>query len=200
MDAFVAAVRAGGASAVAAARSAVNSMVASMRASNGSFRSAGASLMAAFAAGVRSRANEAISAARAAVSKIAGLLPGSPADYGPLSGQGYTKIRGQHFSEDLAAGIASEEAAIQRATENLAGMMAFSVPAPSVASSASSVASPVVARQDPIDLDKLASLITSSAAPAAPTINVTTNNPLPESTSVTINRVLQKATVMGWVD
>ena len=51
----------------------------------GMFRSAGAALMQALAAGIQSAVGAAISAVSGAVSSIRGMLPFSPAKYGPLS-------------------------------------------------------------------------------------------------------------------
>lgn len=44
----------------------------------------------------------------ALVNMIANFLPGSPAEEGPLSGQGYVKLRGQRMMQDLIEGIRSE--------------------------------------------------------------------------------------------
>lgn len=58
-------------------------------------------------------------------SLIAAFLPGSPAEVGPLSGQGYTKIRGQHLVQDLISGIREEVPALREATTNAMSNIVF---------------------------------------------------------------------------
>lgn len=83
-------------------------------------------MMASLASGIVSGIGNAVGAVRDAVGQITDLLPGSPAQTGPLSGQGYALIRGQHLSEDLAAGISSSESDVQRAARDLADLMTLS--------------------------------------------------------------------------
>ena len=61
---------------------------------------------------------------------IGRFLPGSPAKEGPLSGRGYVKIRGQHLSEDFAAGIASQADDVRNAVTSLINSLAGQLPRP----------------------------------------------------------------------
>jgi phage-related protein len=133
-NSIVSAVRSGASQVIGAVQGMVSGVIGALRSIIGQAYSAGAAVMSNFADGVASAAGRAISAAQNAVSTIAGLLPGSPAEWGPLSGQGYVYLRGQRFSEDLAAGIAAEEAAIRRAAQSLAGTLAFNTTPPVTAS------------------------------------------------------------------
>lgn len=58
------------------------------------------------------------------------FLPGSPAKEGPLSGQGYVKIRGQHLTEDFAAGIEQNTRDVKAAVAALVGSLAATLPNP----------------------------------------------------------------------
>jgi phage-related protein len=69
------------------------------------FFNAGASIMESLAKGITSGIKAAKDAVLGAIDIITGPLPGSPAKIGPLSGHGYALLRGQRFSQDLAAGI-----------------------------------------------------------------------------------------------
>jgi len=89
----------------------------------GRFFSAGASIMRSLANGIKSGIGDAVGAVKGAVGKLTALLPGSPAKTGPLSGQGYALIRGQHFSEDLAAGIRGRAGLISSAANDIADLM-----------------------------------------------------------------------------
>jgi len=89
----------------------------------GRFFSAGASLMRSLAQGIMSGVGAAVGAVKGAVGKLTALLPGSPAKTGPLSGQGYALIRGQHLAEDLAAGIRGRTNLIGSATQDIADLM-----------------------------------------------------------------------------
>jgi hypothetical protein len=68
----------------------------------------GADLVNGFIGGIKSMFSALENVASDLVGKIASVLPGSPAETGPLSGQGYVKLRGQRMVNDLAAGIAGE--------------------------------------------------------------------------------------------
>jgi len=59
---------------------------------------------------------------------IGRFLPGSPAKEGPLSGQGYVKIRGEHLTEDFAVGIASQADEVRAAVESLIGSLSRQLP------------------------------------------------------------------------
>lgn len=157
-------------------------------------RSAGVALMSSFAAGVQSAAGKAVAAARAAVAKIAAILPGSPAEEGPLSGQGYVRIRGQHFSQDLAAGISDQANLIRRATLDIAGMMSMPMP------KAVKFTTPAAVRPAPssggMDMDRLVAALANRPA-SAPTIQITNHYPVAEKESVVVNRALQMSAALG---
>lgn len=99
---------------------ALNTMVGIVTGIAGRFYSAGASLMKSLASGIASGIGNTVGAVRSAVGQLTDLLPGSPAKVGPLSGQGYALIRGQHFSEDLAAGIMGRAGLVKDASRFLA--------------------------------------------------------------------------------
>lgn len=84
-------------------RNAISQATAAVRGATGAFRSAGAALMRALAAGIQSAAGAAVQAVSGAVSQIRGLLPFSPAKYGPLSD--LDKV-GPAFVRTIAGGIA----------------------------------------------------------------------------------------------
>lgn len=75
-----------------------------------------------FASGIKG--SESQRAVRSAVGTIAGIakggLPGSPAEWGPLSGQGWSRIRGQHYTDDFAQGIRERRKAVVGAVEDVA--------------------------------------------------------------------------------
>ena len=75
------------------------------------------------ASGIESGIGGAVSAVSGAVSKLTSLLPGSPAETGPLSGQGYSLIRGQHLVEDLATGIVRSTPSVESAARDVADLM-----------------------------------------------------------------------------
>jgi phage-related protein/exonuclease VII small subunit len=67
---------------------------------------AGAKIITQLGDGIKAKAQAAVDAVRNTVDQMAGYLPGSPAEVGPLSGHGYVKLRGQRFVDDLATGLA----------------------------------------------------------------------------------------------
>ncbi|MBP0021028.1 MAG: phage tail tape measure protein [Cyanobacteria bacterium SBLK] len=91
----------------------------------GMFQAAGAALMQALASGIMSAVDSAISAVSGAVSQIRGMLPFSPAKYGPLSDLDKT---GPALMGTMAAGIdaAPVLGQMEMAFRPLANMMAFS--------------------------------------------------------------------------
>ena len=89
------------------------------------FFAAGEALLGNFADGVRRGIGTAVAVVSAAVKTITDLLPGSPAKKGPLSGRGWTKIRGQHLIEDLAAGMRERTGLVQTASHNAASTIQF---------------------------------------------------------------------------
>jgi phage-related protein len=102
---------------------AISTMVSLVWGMGGQFASAGASIMAALGRGIRSGIGNAVGAVRDAIGQITSLLPGSPAKTGPLSGEGYSLIRGQHFVEDLAAGISGRAGLVEAAARDIADLM-----------------------------------------------------------------------------
>jgi phage-related protein len=66
---------------------------------------AGVDMLVGLKDGILSAGGMAVDAVEGIISKIAGLLPGSPADWGPLSGHGYIKLRGERFMEDLTSAL-----------------------------------------------------------------------------------------------
>jgi hypothetical protein len=81
----------------------------------------------AFRKGVISKINAAVSAVQQAVRNIANSLPGSPAKEGPLSGKGYTKLRGQRMMQDFAHGIKKGGAKLKFLSKDAMGNAAFSI-------------------------------------------------------------------------
>lgn len=66
-----------------------------------------------------------------AMGVVGRFLPGSPAKEGPLSGQGYTKIRGQHLVEDFAAGIDDNARMVEEAIAEILRRLGGQLPDPS---------------------------------------------------------------------
>lgn len=89
----------------------------------GQMYTAGLSIMNSLASGIRDAIGNAVGAMKEGIGKITDLLPGSPAKVGPLSGDGYALIRGQHLSEDLAAGMAGRSGLIASAAQDIADLM-----------------------------------------------------------------------------
>jgi hypothetical protein len=98
----------------------------------GAFRNFGSLLINAGRAliqGLINGINQKIGTLRSVISTIAGLIAGffgsSPAKEGPLSGQGWTKIRGQHMIQDLVEGIRSEIPNLRDTTMNATSNIVF---------------------------------------------------------------------------
>jgi hypothetical protein len=68
----------------------------------------GKDLVDGFIGGIKASFSSLDDIAHQLIGKIASVLPGSPAETGPLSGRGYVKLRGQRMVQDLAAGIQGE--------------------------------------------------------------------------------------------
>jgi phage-related protein len=115
-----------------------NEILGFVRGLTGSFRSAGSSIINAMGEGVMSAIAGVKSKVSGAISSITDLLPGSPAKEGPLSGQGYALIRGQHLGEDLAAGISSRAGMIESAARGIASAMSMPLDTGGLAGAASS--------------------------------------------------------------
>lgn len=69
---------------------------------------AGQNIVGSFINGIYSRYQDLINTLRNIVNVIDSFLPGSPAKRGPLSGSGYTRLRGQRMVEDFIKGIRDE--------------------------------------------------------------------------------------------
>ena len=61
----------------------------------------------------------------AIVSRIAAFLPGSPAEVGPLSGHGYSYVRGQNLMKDFMRGIQMEVPELKRTTMDATSNVVF---------------------------------------------------------------------------
>lgn len=81
----------------------------------------GASLINGLVSGLSSRLGVLRDIAGVIAATIARTLPGSPAKEGPLSGQGYTKLRGERAVGDLAAGLMSGIPNLRMAAAQVAG-------------------------------------------------------------------------------
>lgn len=57
----------------------------------------------------------------AVMSVVGSFLPGSPAKTGPLSGDGWSYVRGQHFATDFGAGMLSRSSVVAAAARGVAG-------------------------------------------------------------------------------
>lgn len=125
MSRLTGAIRSGFSNALGAVRSFGSSAIGLVRGLGGQFFSAGVSIMRSLGSGIASAVGSAVSAVSGAIGRITSMLPGSPAKMGPLSGQGYALIRGQHLSEDLAAGIASRKGLVGSAAADIADLMAL---------------------------------------------------------------------------
>lgn len=81
---------------------------------------AGKDLIQGFIDGILSLGDAVEDAVGGLVDAATGWLPGSPAEKGPLSGQGYVFLRGQRFTEDFARGIKLPENLLEDASRDLA--------------------------------------------------------------------------------
>jgi hypothetical protein len=72
------------------------------------------------ASGISAVASAPVHAVEGIVHDITDLIPGSPAKKGPLSGSGWSYIRGLHFAQDLARGITDGASSASAASEKLA--------------------------------------------------------------------------------
>lgn len=111
----------------------------------GEFFSAGASLITAFVQGISSGVNPAVSAAIAVISAVKAVLPHSPAEKGPLSGQGWINLKksGTAITKQFASGLYSDLSVVQNATGRVVSAVRFNhagVSSASVRSAAGGVA------------------------------------------------------------
>ena len=127
MSSIVNAIQNGMSTAASAVSNGISTMVSIVEGAAGLFLAAGASLMANLAQGILNGIGNAVGAVENAVGQLTSLLPGSPAKTGPLSGQGYAMIRGQHLSEDLAAGITGRAGLVARAAGDIADLMTLNL-------------------------------------------------------------------------
>lgn len=86
---------------------------------------AGRNLIQGFINGMVSMGNPIANAARSLINKVTAFLPGSPAEEGPLSGQGYSMLRGQRMMEDFAKGIRMEIPEIRSASSEATSNIVF---------------------------------------------------------------------------
>jgi phage-related protein len=86
--------------------SALNGIIKAIEDFGSKMYQAGAKIITQLGDGIKAKAQAAVDAVRNTVDQMAGYLPGSPAEVGPLSGHGYVKLRGQRFVDDLATGLA----------------------------------------------------------------------------------------------
>lgn len=74
-----------------------------------------------FANGIAATAPQVAKAAAGLAATARAFMPGSPAKKGPLSGDGWSGIAGQHFSADFAGGIGSGQGAVSKSAASVAG-------------------------------------------------------------------------------
>jgi len=86
---------------------------------------AGRSLVQGLIDGIRAKINELRNLVGYLADLIAGFFGSSPAKEGPLSGQGWTKIRGQHMIQDLIKGIQAETPSLREATMDATSNIVF---------------------------------------------------------------------------
>uniref|UniRef100_UPI003F499DD7 hypothetical protein n=1 Tax=Pseudonocardia sp. CA-138482 TaxID=3240023 RepID=UPI003F499DD7 len=80
----------------------------------------GKALMVGLIAGIAFLVNPLLGVVVGVIGAIAAFLPHSPADTGPLSGDGSPNARGQALAKDFAAGIAANTGLVKTAAANLA--------------------------------------------------------------------------------
>lgn len=86
---------------------------------------AGKNLIQGLINGVKSMFGSLGDAAAGAMNIIGRFLPGSPAEEGPLSGSGYSYLRGQRMVSDFAAGIKSETKTLSSVSNMTMGAINF---------------------------------------------------------------------------
>lgn len=103
------------------------------------FRQAGAALIGAFVSGISGGTNPAVTAAIAVVKAVQSVLPHSPAEKGPLSGQGWINLKksGTAITKQFASGF--DVRAVQNASENVVRAISFTGGAVSTSSVRSAV-------------------------------------------------------------
>lgn len=88
-------------------------------------KNAGKAIMQGLIDGITSMGGALGSAMAGAMNIIGNYLPGSPAKEGPLSGSGYSYIRGQSLVKDFAAGVASETHTLSSVANTTMGAINF---------------------------------------------------------------------------
>lgn len=86
---------------------------------------AGRALVDGFIRGIRSMARPLEAAGEFVVNTVKRFLPGSPAEEGPLSGQGYTFYRGQRMVQDLIKGMKAEGPELRSAAGDTVSNITF---------------------------------------------------------------------------
>ena len=86
---------------------------------------AGRSLIQGLINGIRQKMGELFDLIGNIAGRIGGFFGSSPATEGPLSGQGWTKIRGQHMMQDLIEGIRAEIPELRDATMTATSNIVF---------------------------------------------------------------------------
>lgn len=86
---------------------------------------AGRSLLDGLIAGIRQRFGPLLDLVHTIVNAIGDLFPGSPAKEGPLSGKGYTMLRGKRMMQDFTEGIRSEVPSLRETTTNAVSNIVF---------------------------------------------------------------------------
>jgi hypothetical protein len=85
----------------------------------------GASLIEGLIAGIKSKFGPLTDTARSIANIITSFLPGSPAEQGPLSGSGYSLLRGQAMIKDFARGMKMELPALRNTSLSAANNIVF---------------------------------------------------------------------------
>ena len=86
---------------------------------------AGKNLLGSLIDGIKAKVGDLTSVLDWIMGKVGAFFPGSPAETGPFSGSGYSYYRGQALVEDFAAGIKSEQSALNQVSNNTMGAINF---------------------------------------------------------------------------
>ena len=101
-----------------------NDMISYLEALPGKALAAARSFGSSIIRGIREKIDEVGRAALDLAKAMTAPLPGSPAEIGPLSGQGYALLRARRMMDDIARGL-GDTSAVQRATNDIADLMAL---------------------------------------------------------------------------
>lgn len=85
----------------------------------------GRALIQGFINGIKSMVGSLVDTVRDAVTAAVKFFPGSPAEEGPLSGQGYSMFRGQRMIQDFAKGIQMEAPALRNVSSEAVSNIVF---------------------------------------------------------------------------